>query len=250
MKPVCATSQFAIFDDVLSEEEFERFWRMFRNADFRTIHAERVRAYFRASDGHPYTGGNVAWTSTPIDPLLPPGMSIESLPVRFYPTRDAYDAVIDALRRRVQSCADIIGREGHDWVGILGRLYAYPSGCSISWHSDDTDCTGAFIFYGNPVWDVQWGGELCVADESTRDQLTREVMHDFDNRHETGVLMRRGVGRYVMPKPNRLVFVGAGNPHMVAKISPAAGDNVRASFAGFFMKPKGVEQLLNPQRRQ
>ena len=35
-----------------------------------------------------------------------------------------------------------------------------------------------------------------------------------------------------MPKPNRLVVLG-GAPHMIARVAAAAGDNVRASVAGF-----------------
>ena len=246
MRAAYISPEFAVFDDVLAPEAQRAFWQMFLNSRLKTIHADGVRAYFRPSDGNPYTSGNIAWTTTPIEALLPPGVSAAQLPVQFYPTKSPLDPVFEALREAVRPCAEAVGREGSDWIGVLARLYAYPAGTGISWHSDDSDVTGAFIFYANPRWDVQWGGELMVAEPSVRYQLLHGHEHDFDNQHESQVLLRTGVGRYVMPKPNRLVFLGAGNPHMVAKVAASAGDHVRASLAGFFMTRTGIAKLIEP----
>ena len=46
-----------------------------------------------------------------------------------------------------------------------------------------------------------------------------------------------GCGNFVAPKPNRLVILG-GAPHMVARITPAAGAAVRASVSGFFLRER------------
>lgn len=45
-----------------------------------------------------------------------------------------------------------------------------------------------------------------------------------------------GCGNFIMPKPNRLVILGAA-PHMVTRVNAAAGASVRASAAGFFLRP-------------
>ena len=48
-------------------------------------------------------------------------------------------------------------------------------------------------------------------------------------------LLERGEGRFVMPRPPRLVVLG-GAPHMVAPVRAAAGSNVRATVSGFFLR--------------
>jgi Rps23 Pro-64 3,4-dihydroxylase Tpa1-like proline 4-hydroxylase len=46
------------------------------------------------------------------------------------------------------------------------------------------------------------------------------------------------MGTYIAPQPNRLVVIAGGNPHMIHKVSAAAGDHVRCTIAGFFMVPR------------
>lgn len=245
MTPVLINSQYAVFDDVLSQKDFHAFWKMFRNLDFQHVHAEGISRYYRVSDGAPYIGPSVAWTLEPIAHLLPQGVTEADLPVRFHPTGDATDAVIQAVSRAVGQCGALIGERGADWVGALCRSVAYPAHSAISWHTDDTDVTGSFIFYGNPRWDVSWGGELFVADEATRFKMTRErAEHEFGNDFESEILLASGFGSYVMPKPNRLIILGQGHPHKVAAVTSNAGDHVRATFAGFFMPASGVESLV------
>jgi hypothetical protein len=238
-------SQFVIYDDVLPAPEFQRFWQMFSNASFQSVHARGVSGYYRPTDGNPFIGPSIAWTHADPASLLPDGVRVEALPVRFHPTGEPYDAVFEVLDRVLAEHPDLVGVKGVDWVGALTRLQAYPVGSSIAWHTDDTDVTGSFIFYAHPAWDVHWGGELFIADAATRHGLTRQVAtHAFDSRFDTEVLMRTGVGHYVMPRPNRLVVLGEGNPHKVEKVAPAAGNHVRGSFSGFFMRPEGVTKQV------
>jgi hypothetical protein len=213
--------------------------------EFRGVHADAISRYYRPSDGVPYVGPKVAWTLAPIASLLPSGVRESDLPVRFYPTGDATDPVIAAVATALTQCGGLVGERGRDWVGALCRSLAYPTGTGISWHTDDTDVTGSFIYYGNPRWEVSWGGELLIADEGTRFGMTRErAEHEFGNDFESSVLLERGFGSYILPKPNRLIIVAQGHPHKVAPITPGAGDHVRATFAGFFMPAAGVESLV------
>ena len=57
----------------------------------------------------------------------------------------------------------------------------------------------------------------------------------FENREYSESLMERAGGRYIAPRPNRLVVLGA-QPHRVAPVHAAAGGAVRASLAGFFVR--------------
>ncbi|PRP94798.1 hypothetical protein ENSA7_76210 [Enhygromyxa salina] len=49
------------------------------------------------------------------------------------------------------------------------------------------------------------------------------------------MLRVHGAGFVRVPRPNRLALL-AGAPHMIARVSPAAGHNVRASVSGFFSR--------------
>ena len=97
-----------------------------------------------------------------------------------------------------------------------------------------------FIFFlgfdsllGLQLLDGLLGGELLVA-EGTEDSLP--IMgYRFENDSYSEALLARGEGRYVQPKPNRLVLLG-GAPHAVAPVTPAAGQNIRASVSGFFLR--------------
>src|SRR5690349_10466404 len=125
MTPVLINTQYAIFDDVLSPEDFSSFWSMFRSSEFQNVHAEGISRYYRASDGAPYVGPSVAWTLAPIAQLLPAGVREQDLPVRVHPTGDACDAVIRAVAAASEQCREIIGTAGIDWIGALCRLIAY-----------------------------------------------------------------------------------------------------------------------------
>jgi Rps23 Pro-64 3,4-dihydroxylase Tpa1-like proline 4-hydroxylase len=47
-----------------------------------------------------------------------------------------------------------------------------------------------------------------------------------------------------MPKPNRLVILKGGVTHRVAPVSQAAGEHVRASIAGFFLRKDALKRLI------
>jgi Rps23 Pro-64 3,4-dihydroxylase Tpa1-like proline 4-hydroxylase len=165
--------------------------------------------------------------------------------------------VVDVIVANLSGMTELVGKRGVDFDGISACTYLYPQGTGLSWHVDVPRLyTGAYIFYAHPTWNCQWGGELFVADESGRPQeldqgtvtlLRREgtqlrpttvrVPAFLDNERENAELGRIGMGRYIAPKPNRLVVIASGNPHMINRVNPAAGSHVRCSVSGFFHRP-------------
>jgi Rps23 Pro-64 3,4-dihydroxylase Tpa1-like proline 4-hydroxylase len=151
-----------------------------------------------------------------------------------------------------------VGSYGKDWAYFFSRSYIYPAGCGLSWHRDNEhNATGAFVYYAHPYWDPQWGGEFLVASLKTKEAVfpktkTYEGQEKFlgshmENSHEIPILMEEGVGTYILPKPNRLVFLTSGVIHCIKKVEAAAGNKLRGTIQGFFQDPVGV---LQPEKRK
>jgi hypothetical protein len=73
------------------------------------------------------------------------------------------------------------------------------------------------------------------ASRRVRAKRRRKVGPHLDNDAENRALLTRGVGRFVHAKPNRLVILCGGTPHMIKAVTAAAGNHVRCSIAGFFI---------------
>jgi hypothetical protein len=244
MTAVYADEQFAVFDDVLSPEQFRSYWDYCQRETYQSVHAHGRVEGFRLDDGDPLAGRLVAWPSVSLDGLIPPGLDLGKAALKFYPTGQAIDAVLEAIKAHAPLVSHLVGVEGKDWAGIKASPSIMPRGSGVSWHQDSGPYSGAVIFYAHPEWNVLWGGELLVADISTKCiKERRERVHRFENRAENEEMMRVGMGRFVMPRPNRLVFVAPGMRHQVAKVTPAAGNHPRVALAGFFVTPAGVVQM-------
>jgi hypothetical protein len=254
MKLVSSSRVARVYDDVLSPQEFEALWRFVQRDDYELIHKRTWNKTWRLNDGLPLQGwseyyGNVTGTDDPDNPAF-----WRDTRHGAYPSRTAMDYVLRAVIAEAPAIADLIGAEGRDWRGFAGKTFLYPAGSGISWHVDAHGYTGAFAYYAHPIWNSQWGGELMVADESmlgrslgkpfkkigrVGDQLvsqgTEEIYGHLDNAFESERLFEVGVGQYIFPKPNRLVILAGGIPHMVHRVTASAGDHVRCSVAGFFV---------------
>lgn len=245
MKEVLCDDQLLIWDDVLPAATFEELWKTFRNGSFRSVHSEGMEAVFRVSDGNPLVGREYAWTPRPVEEMLPPGLRRDELGLSFHPTHGPADAVIDAILSAAERARHLTGTMGKDWLALNGSFWAYPAGTGLSWHTDAVRYSCAFIYYCHRRWDVAWGGELLVSSSTQDAESLRGAKYTFDeSESENRVLMREGLGRYVLPKPNRLVLLKGGIPHRLSPVQPGAGNNVRASLAGFFVSPKGIELML------
>lgn len=248
MRTIHSDSELAVIDDFLPDEQAREFWHYFEDADFTSAHTPVVKGVWRVDDGQPLLGPQLIWPSRPPEELLPPGVRMPEMAFNQFlcPTGKPVDGVLSAIKTQASAHTDIVGTELKDWVGILAQLQVYPMGTGLSWHVDLDVYTGAFVYYAHREWNAQWGGELLVADRAVRDATggIRKRKHFFANDDVSDVLMSGGVGRWVAPRPNRLVILAGKDLHAIAKVDPAAGDHVRASIAGFFISPTGVANLV------
>ncbi len=238
MKLTANHAKFQIYDDVLPAAEFARLWKFIGTETYWLTHAPVWQKVWRIEDGNPLSGPS-AYSNQAAYAALSDNGKINVGPYRMFPTGEPIDALVSRIQAHAGDWTTLLGRENDDWVGFVARLFLYPRGTALSWHADSKDYAGAFTYYAHPYWNVQYGGELFLAEvtrplEESPDYATRAL----DNADENDRLMEHGIGHYVQAKPNRLVIVKAGVPHCVRAVTPAAGDRVRTSIAGFFAKKK------------
>jgi hypothetical protein len=212
-----------IIDDFLDDEDWTTLWTDFQYMELHPV--SRTVGAWKLDDGVPLGGHEIVTPPRDAEFVHDPEQ-----PHR-YPSNTALDLVLGGLLSRPEDYAEVVPDE---WDRISARAYVYPRGTGLSWHRDDSEVyAGAFIYYAHPCWNAHWGGELLVAEETAADLPI--MGHRFEDVSYSEGLLERGVGRYVMPKPNRLVILG-GAPHSVAAVSAAAGSNIRASVSGFFLR--------------
>jgi hypothetical protein len=131
---------------------------------------------------------------------------------------------------------EIIGNFDSDWHDLVLRIFLYPRGTRLSWHTDAKAYSGAVIYYAHPTWSPSWGGELFIADISGLTKARRISSGMLPYEHINRYLLDKGTGTFVTPKPNRLVLLQGGTYHMLARVDPDAGEHVRSTISGFFVR--------------
>jgi hypothetical protein len=258
MQLVERTSQFHVYDDVLSDEDFRALWNYVQLETYAPVHQDSFVKVWRTTDGVPLGATTAVFYGKP-----KPGAGAAAADggpkhgvAKLYPSHTAVDRVLATLAQHLDDFAELIGKQDVDFDRVSARSFLYPAGTALSWHADDVQYAGGYAFYTHPEWRPQWGGELLVADESTRSQdpgggeivsIAREggalkatrirIPPFLDSSRQDAVLSRRGLGRFISARPNRLVVIAGGNPHRVNPVSAAAGDHVRCSISGFFHRP-------------
>ncbi len=219
-------NRIVVMDDFLSEDEQLRILQYFDIADFRAILPEAWGRGFKLTNGNPLVG---------IEILSEQGIASERLA---RPTQTPVDLLIDKLDSAAQALGDIVGAKGKDWSHFTVCPYVYPSGSGLGWHSDKHG-TGAYIYYAHSEWRNDWGGELLVT-YATKDceQNTSSNRGIFRNEAIERSL-EAGLGYYFSPRPNRAIFIRQGTPHMIKEVDKSAGDRLRLSVAGFFIRNAG-----------
>jgi hypothetical protein len=259
MRTVLACEQFAVFDDVLEPADLERLQAQFAELRFRPVDPGSAGAAGSAraggspwlpGDGRPMTGPAVAaW--------LDPARAIPDSKLTPFPTATALDPLVQRLLDEAPRLAAWIGTAGTDWGLMTAIAWRYPAGSALSWHTDSTAYSGAFAFYLHPAWDPHWGGELVFADPSARvvrdprDVAWPAGRGGGEAADDAGIdraglaerIAARGIGAHVVPRPNRLVVIAGGHPHRIARVEPAAGDRVRASISGFYVRSQALAAM-------
>jgi len=100
------------------------------------------------------------------------------------------------------------------------------------------------VYFLSPVWKPHWGGLLLVLEHGASRAIQEHKKHtdgfSYHKRkwlHVTNhndIAMDHGLARCIMPKRNRMVFIHPDAFHLVTKVQPECGDNIRMSLAGFF----------------
>jgi Rps23 Pro-64 3,4-dihydroxylase Tpa1-like proline 4-hydroxylase len=162
------------------------------------------------------------------------------------PTGRGIDIIINKIQVNAGAISRYAGVPGDDWDYFTASPFIYPGGSQLSWHDDGSGRSGAYSFYTHPDWNVQWGGELFLLDRSAS-SLLAEIGQShpslvelycgshLDNSLENALLMEHGHGRFVFPKPNRLVVIRGDTYHSIRRVEASAGHHARCSVAGFFM---------------
>jgi len=237
---------------VLPPDDFTRLLAHVEAQSFLDVHHGGVKTVWRPEDGAPLSRVRpYLWPPEPLSAVLPAEAAQRGLRKQadLYPTGTPIDAVLTAARAGAVAHPEIVGG-AEEWLSMLGRIYVYPAGTALSWHDDADSYSGAFVFYAHPAWSPQWGGELLVADPASARATAALGAGRHRRAHRFGApdayddaLLSRGLGQFVMPRPNRLVLLAGGQPHMLARVSAAAGNRCRISVSGFFLTPAAFAEL-------
>jgi len=232
------TDFFTVLDNVLGDAERDRLWNFFQAQRFFPVGAtDQFFGHWQLEDGGALRGPTVGW-----------GHKWDAI----YPTGTGIDDVMKAVVECAALFDATIGARGVVWDVFSAFATIYTPGQGLLWHRDSADNAGSWVYYGHPRWNVEWGGELLLAERADfppeygvylhRLRVTEETpggppgLAHLDNEDANELLMEQGFGSFVMPKPNRMVIIKGGTPHAIGKVRPSAGRNVRASIGGFFKK--------------
>jgi len=223
MHCVLNTHQLAVFDDVLTGEQFNELFLFVQDQPFIPVHMNKWAKVWSLTDGSPYISRSFYSAS-----LTNPDCTDDEDDFDIYPTGDSIDDLFHAINSIENDVVNLIGQQGVQWARYSAAAFVYPLHSGLSWHTDDKNYTGAFTFYLSPVWETEWGGELFIQTPIETVSGNNAVQSD-DNPDAS-------LGYYIAPKPNRLVIIKGGTPHKINPVSAAAGDRGRYSISGFFNK--------------
>jgi hypothetical protein len=246
-RKVLETPELIVYDDFLPQELCDRMYDYTTQIDYQYINTQgKVKRVWDISNGFPLRNDRTIFYYA--DPADKPDAPYA------YPSNSPFDRFIDRVNgimpqvdRLVSPPASAANPEG--WNHYSVTSWIYPPGTGLSLHDDGAGVyTGAYVYFMSPVWRPHWGGMLVVLDPEANAAI-REHKKQTDtlafykkkwlhtSEHDE-LAMSLGLGRCIMPKRNRLVFIAPDAYHMVTKVQPECGDNMRMSLAGFFHRGK------------
>ena len=233
---IYSNPNFAIFDQVLDKQSFDTLGSMIESAQYKRTNLEEWITVYKNLDGSPLESSR---------------FSSENLNIQTKGIEDQ-SGLVGFSRALNQVCSDyspIVGQRKKDWSHYTGRITLYSQGTKLSWHQDGPGRTGAYVYFAHREWNVQWGGELCLADSlANNDELSNESQEwnaikqknqHIDNSLQNRLLLKNGFGHYVQPKPNRLVIFNSKVHYMINRVDASAGNHFRVTVSGFFIKGEG-----------
>jgi hypothetical protein len=231
---VTQNEHFLVIDDALSPRERDLVWNHLQAQPFKRVEELGFQGHWLLEDAAALRGPSVGWAS--------------KLDAKF-PTDTPIDVVMARLVDFAAAIEPVLGARGAAWEDFTAQASLYPAGTGLHWHRDAPENAGSYTYYAHPEWNAEWGGELLLLDDRSIPEELGVYFHalrptaeepraaawpsHLDNDDASRLLLERGLGWFVAPKPNRLVVIRSGTPHTVAKVRAAAGRHVRASISGF-----------------
>lgn len=232
---VLKEEDLVVADDFLPAGTFDLLRREVARGRYKSVHSQTWDKAWRPWDGQPLRGEAVYF-----DPGRVFGWTGAT-----YPTGSSVDALVDAVRRMTELFPEVVGVEGANWTALYLSPWLYPVGSALSLHRDGDRYSGAFTHFVHDRWNTAWGGELIAARSAPPEARTPVPAGTSDHIDEEWMAAEGGedpddpgVATCISPKPNRLVLLGPDRPHRIARVDQNAGARMRASVAGFFLRPR------------
>lgn len=232
MKLTFSNENFAIYDELLDDKQFQFLQKLIEQCEFFRINNSDWITVYKNLDGSPLESARFSSQKE---------LNSKNTNKNLYVGLEEFQY---ALNHATENQCNLVGRRGIDWDFYTGRISLYPQGTRLSWHQDGPGRTGAYTYYVHQKWNVQWGGELLLAihDELSEESMKWETLErkhqHFNNSLQNNVLLQTGMGYFVEPKPNRLIIFSSKVHHMINRVDISAGDQFRTSISGFFIKDK------------
>jgi len=230
MRLLYKTSKFAIYDDVLTKDEFLYVYAYMQEESFAvpTDNGNWIKVW-RNGDGSPVAG-----------------------PPRFG-SYGPFNMPLDIVQRKVEEAGKNHPEIVKPFQDMSIRPYLYPRGTKLSWHDDSNTYCGAATYYCHQKWGSTWGGELFVAEVPSLQQVFKNrnpTKPHIDHEWEDEYINIYGMGHFVTPKPNRLVVMAPGVYHSIGRVDPDAGDHPRCSIVAFYISENQKKKHEEAQAKQ
>jgi hypothetical protein len=162
---------------------------------------------------------------------------------------EGFDPYLLPVMPFVNKIGDLIKSTGlFDMKEIYSTIitpYVYPPGTSLNWHSD-SDYVGAFTFYCHNKWSANWGGEFLTVEgneyipQEEKENIKWKV---FDNSMLEDMIMNKGTGHFIMPKPNRIVFNKSGANGILHKVNKSTNNSAERITLQGFLRKQTIKEL-------
>lgn len=238
-----------VYDNFLPGSDYERLYQYSVNTDYRHINTTgNVNRVWALDNGFPLRSDWDYYYEATSQKVKPAAAR--------YPVNKPSDQFMEHVNAIMPDVQHMIGAPGVNWAHYSVTCWLYPPNTGLSLHNDGATYTGAYVYFLNKEWRIHWGGLLMVLDQQANEAIETHKKeyngHKFHRGkwlHESehnDYAMEVGFARTIFPKKNRIVFIAPDAYHIVTKVLPAAGDNIRMTFAGFFNR--GI--LSNSKNKQ